>query len=97
MTIIEFEPQSWFFCSFETSFYIDVNCNHSFVSFSLLIKLNDEETVEYHKYGRDYLNTLATDIQYHSSSKYYARNISDEVSNLVHSTIMKFNQEKNFH
>lgn len=95
MKVIDIEPQSWFFLTNGTDYFIDVNCNHSFVGFSLLIKLDKAETDVYQKKGKEFLNLLADDIQYYALSKYKERNIVvDELKDRTHKAILEFNCQK---
>jgi hypothetical protein len=93
MKIIDFESKSWFFLSHEDNYYIDVNCNYSFVGFTMLIQLNNSEVVEYQNHGKNYLNSLAKNIQYYALSTFKDRNIKGDVERLVNDAIIQFLEE----
>ncbi|MBY0485639.1 MAG: hypothetical protein K2P85_00370, partial [Flavobacteriaceae bacterium] len=55
---------------------LDVNCSSSFVGFSILIYLNDEEINQYISSSFSYIDQLVNDVQQHTLSKYKERNLS---------------------
>ena len=91
MKVIDKEDRFWFFLEDGKHFYIDVNCNVSAFGFSMLIKLNEEETESYKKSGHEFLKRLARDIQYYSQSKYKDRHTSGEIGKIAHEAVMEFN------
>ena len=93
MKVIENEPRFWFLLSHNDDFYIDVNCNVSAFGFSMLVKLNNEELTQFKSNGREYINSLAENIQYYSQSKYKNRHTLGEIGKLVHEVIMEFNNQ----
>lgn len=80
--VIDHEPQWWFFLQEDESFFLDANCNHSFVSYDFLLQLNSEELKAYAHEGRAFISRLATEIQdsapilKESTSPYKGRNLS---------------------
>lgn len=93
MKVIDKENGFWFFLSDGEDYYIDVNCNVSAFGFSMLVKLNNEETENFINKGHESLKDLARNIQYYSQSKYKDRNISGETEKLAHNAIMTFNKD----
>ena len=92
MKVIDYEPQFWFFLTDGNDYFIDINCSYSFIGFSRLIKLNQEEKNEYKQKGKEYLNLLANDIQYYALSKYKERNIIGELEKQIQNAIIEFNK-----
>ena len=93
MKVTDKEDRFWFFLENGLDFYIDVNCNVSAFGFSMLIKLNKEESESYRKSGHEFLKELARDIQYYSQSKYKDRHTSGEIGKITHDAIMAFNKK----
>jgi len=77
MEVIEHEPKAWFLIKDENNFFIDVNCNYSFVGFARLIELNENRIAEYLKYGKTYLNELSNNIQHYTLLHYNDRNVNE--------------------
>ena len=81
MHVIDHEPASWILVLHGPSLLLDVNCSHSFVSYSFLLQLNEAEAALYAERGRDYLHDLAHAIHHSapgvaaSHSPYKARNV----------------------
>lgn len=81
MEVIDHEPQFWFLLQDSTDLLLGVSCEHSFVGYSFLMKLNQEEVDGYRGRGRDRLTELAREINFSapiargSSSPYKSRNI----------------------
>ncbi|CAN7441258.1 hypothetical protein LJR118_002918 [Acidovorax sp. LjRoot118] len=84
MQVIDHEPASWILVQHGSSLLLDVNCSHSFVSYSFLLQLNEAETALYAERGRDCLHELAHAIHHSapgvaaSRSPYKARNVDRE-------------------
>lgn len=95
MKIIDFESNSWFFLNEGNKYYIDVNCNYSFVGFTMLIQLNNSEVVEYQNQGKNYLNSLAKNIQHYALSTFKDRNIKGDVERIANDSITKFLEDNN--
>lgn len=62
MKVIDHAPHSWFLLEDEGRLYLDTNCTHSFVGYSVLIELDGHEKQELRERGRDYLHRLSQDI-----------------------------------
>ncbi|ABC30457.1 conserved hypothetical protein [Hahella chejuensis KCTC 2396] len=56
------EPGSWFLFEQDRKFYLDARCSRSFVDFSILIELNEEECEGYQAEGKAFIDQLATRI-----------------------------------
>ena len=63
MQVVDHEPYVWFLFTEGNTFFLDVNCNHGPVGYSVMIQLNDAEELEYFQKGRAYLNWLAQAVQ----------------------------------
>lgn len=98
MKVLDHEPQVWFLLEDEGSLYLDANCNHSFIGYSFLLRLNSEEAAQYKAKGRDYLSWLADDIQNSapilaaSKSRYKGRDLSGEHSERVMTAVREWRQ-----
>jgi hypothetical protein len=93
MEVIEHEKGAWFLLNDEDHYFLDVNCNHSFFGFNMLIKLNDLELKQYRSNGIEYIESLARDVQYYATTKYSKRHILGETGASAHKAIMKFNNQ----
>jgi hypothetical protein len=76
MHVVAHEPSSWFLLEESSALYLDVNCSHSFVSFSMLIQLTEQEAERYRINGTGFLSSLAAQVQEHSFTTYRERNLS---------------------
>jgi len=94
MKIIDFEDKAWFFLNGSDHYYIDVNCNYSFLGFNMLIHLSASEVNDYHNHGRDFLNSLAKDIQQYALSRYKDRNVKGDIERMANEAIIGFLEEK---
>ena len=96
MNVIDHEPASWYLVQHADMLLLDVNCSHSFVSYSVLIALNAEETALYTHQGHAYLNELAHAVHYSapgvvgSQSPYKDRNVDREFGAQVSRAIAAF-------
>jgi hypothetical protein len=89
MKVIDHSEGSWYLLEENGAYYLDVNCSQSFVGFSLLIELNNEEYKEYHALGRVFLEYLAARVNYWSND-YKVRAIQGEVLARSHAAIMSW-------
>jgi hypothetical protein len=87
MRVIDHSESSWYLLEEKGSYYFDVHCTHSFVSFSILIQLNSEEYKEYHALGKVFLEYFAAKINY-LSKEYQPRHIQGDVLARPYETIM---------
>ncbi len=92
MRIVEFDPNAWFFLTDGNDFFMDVNCNYSFVGFTRTIQLNAPEIAAYKNDGRLYLVKLADEIQYQALTVYQQRNVNREIEEQVSAAIIKFKE-----
>lgn len=96
MNVIDHEPASWFLVQHRDLLLLDVHCSHSFVSYSVLIELDAEETDLYRQKGHAYLDELAYAIHYSapgvtgSQSPYRDRNVDREFGAQVSQAIAAF-------
>lgn len=90
MKIIDSKNKAWFFLNENDNYYIDVNCNYSFVSFNMLIQLGIAEINEYKNQGKEYLDSLAKDIQQYALSHYKDRNVKGEIERMANEAIIEF-------
>ena len=96
MHVIDHEPASWILVQHGPSLLLDMNCSHSFVSYSFLLQLNEAEAALYAERGRDYLHELAYAIHHSapgvaaSRSPYKARNVDREFGTEVMAAIQAY-------
>lgn len=64
MKVVDHQEREWFLFDHEGKLFLDANCNHSFIGYSYMIELNDDERKLYEAGGREYLSKLAYDIHY---------------------------------
>jgi hypothetical protein len=93
VVVLEYGPQAWYLLRDGPQLYLDVNCNHSFVSYSFTMQLHRDEAAKYRRQGRAYLDELAQVIQYAGPgssdglSAYKVRNLAPDVSARVNGGI----------
>ncbi|HAS8613913.1 TPA: hypothetical protein RQK39_004328 [Vibrio vulnificus] len=96
MRVIDTEDQRWFLFEHEDDLYLDANCNHSFLGYTYMIKLNETELNQYQSEGREYLNQLSHDIHYSapiangSHSVFKGRDVTKQFSTLALAAIEKW-------
>jgi hypothetical protein len=84
MKVIDHEPGLWFLLGDDDRLFLDVNCEHSAVGYTVLIELDESERAQQTAQGRAYLSKLAEAINYSapgargSQSSYKSRNISSQ-------------------
>jgi len=83
------EPAGWFLLVDDVHHYLDVNCTRSFVGFSILVQLTDEEETELHALGRTFVSYLAAKIAYWPD-RYRPRNISGPLTHEAHEAAMRW-------
>ncbi|WP_332453041.1 hypothetical protein [Chryseobacterium aquaticum] len=93
MKIIDSEDKAWFFLNENDNYYIDVNCNYSFVGFTMLIQLSKIEINEYKNQGKEYLNSLAKNIQQYALCHYKDRNVKGDIERMANEAIIEFLEE----
>lgn len=64
MKVIDYQEQEWFLFEHDGKLYLDANCNHSFIGYSFMIELNEDERKLYKVGGHEYLSRLAYEIHY---------------------------------
>jgi hypothetical protein len=93
MRVIDHEPQWWFLLEQDGAFFLDANCNHSFLGYDFMLQLRPEEQDEYAHEGREFISRLATEIQDSapilkiSTSRFKGRDVSKEYSDKVKKAI----------
>lgn len=96
MKVIDHEPTSWFLLQDGDQLYFDVHCSHSFVGYSVLVALDEDETSTLHQRGRRYLDQLAEDINFSAPvaggdrSPYKARDLSRTHGQRVTEAVMSW-------
>ena len=83
-----FTPGMWHFLEDNEGCYLYVNCEQSFVSFPIMIKLNAEEYSEYHALGWTFLQYFAEKINYWSS-RYMSRKVNTTLQAEAEAAIMR--------
>ena len=72
MVVVDHELHSWFLLRDGGGYVLDVNCNQSFVGFSVVLRLAPDEIARMDEQGRRAVDDLACAIQ-HSPGRYSAR------------------------
>lgn len=89
MRVIDHEPQWWFLLEENGTLFLDANCNHSFVGYDFVIRLNSEEHAGYAHEGHTFINRLANEIQESapilevSTSRFKGRDLSKHYVDIV--------------
>ncbi|BFM48516.1 hypothetical protein THO17_06790 [Marinomonas sp. THO17] len=92
MKVVDHSPAAWFLLEHDDEYYIDVNCNSSFMGFSVLVQLNGSEKMHYNNQGVKYIKDLAEVIA-EKSDLNHLRNITNkELLNAAHDSIMSWKQ-----
>jgi hypothetical protein len=92
--VLDHQPWSWFLLEDGKRLLLDVNCTHSFYSYSFLLALDAAEEARWRAEGRGYLDWLAHEIHYsmpraiNTRSPYTARGLDGAASEAVHDAIM---------
>jgi hypothetical protein len=73
--VVMSQRAGWFLLVDNEHHYLDVNCSRSFVGFSILVQLTDEEETELHALGRTFVSYLAAKIAYWPD-RYRSRDLS---------------------
>jgi hypothetical protein len=90
MNVADSQPQGYFLLEEGGEYYIDVNCEKGFMSFSVLVKLNPSEKMNYLKQGSQYLIGLAKVIS-ETADLNHPRNIKDKsILDESHETVMEW-------
>ena len=81
MFFVEHEPYTYFLLRDGDDLYLDANCDHGAVGYSVLIQMNDEEVKHYVENGKAYVRDLAVSIHNNvpilrPGSKYDVRDIA---------------------
>ncbi|MCB1624854.1 MAG: hypothetical protein KDI32_09725 [Pseudomonadales bacterium] len=93
MLVIDHEPHSWFLFEHEEKLFLDANCSHSFLGYSFMIELHEDECSKYRQYGRGYLTELAQSIHNSvpilkdSKSIYKGRDVTQHYLGLTQSAL----------
>lgn len=100
MKVLDHEPQWWFLLEDEGVLYLDVNCNHSFIGYEFLLRLDAGEVAKFRAEGRAYISWLAEEIQNSapilasSNSRYKGRDVSHEYSGRVTAAVNEWRNAK---
>lgn len=100
MDVVDHEQGFWFLLSQGNRLFLDVNCEHSAVSYDVLIELDEDESARYAQIGRSYLSELAEAINYsapgvrRTHSLYKERNVSSKYQEEVLSAIEAWRSER---
>lgn len=93
MKVVDHEPQFWCLLEASGALFLDANCEASFVGYTYLIHLNQEEVARYRREGRSYLSWLAEQIQDSapimaaSTSVYKGRDLSSTYGEQVNAAV----------
>ena len=98
MKVLEHSPQQWFLFEHKGKLLLDARCSHSFIDYSLMIELNEQELALYQCGGSEYLSKLAYEIHYSapivagSTSAYRGRDLSKYYSELSDAAVKKWRE-----
>lgn len=82
MIVRDHRPHAWFLLEDDGALFLDAACTHSFLDYSVLIALDDQEVRGFETRGRAFLDQLAREIHdsapaaRESRSPYKARNLT---------------------
>ncbi|TDU69402.1 hypothetical protein EI77_03055 [Prosthecobacter fusiformis] len=90
MEVIDHAPGGWFLLSEENRYYLDIHSGYSFVSWSVLIELNQEERDGYAHGGSEYISQLV--FGFNNPPMSWNRNIDSQLGKKTHEAIMKWKE-----
>ena len=76
MDVIAHRPHAWFLMEDEGDLYLDINCDHGAVGFSMLLRLTPEEALEVRGGSDSAVDRLATRFQNQAIAVFLTRNLS---------------------
>ncbi len=76
MQVVDHEPRAWFLLRDGAGTYLDVNCSHGPVGYSVLLELDDDERRALDEGGRGYLDGLAAVVAHRVRSTYRDRDLT---------------------
>lgn len=89
MDVLLHHPNNWFLVRDGEVYYLDVNCEQSLVAFDVAVELSEDESREFHDFGKAFLDYMATKIAYRSRSYKY-RNITGDLREQIDRTIERY-------
>ncbi|MCO7194485.1 hypothetical protein [Pseudonocardia sp. McavD-2-B] len=96
MEVVDHEPHWWFLLRDGDRLYLDVNCEHSFIGYAMLVELDDGERRAHEAGGHAYLGRLAEDVNAgapvlrDSRSPYRDRNLSRSLGPAVTDAVRRW-------
>jgi len=94
MEVVAHRSSAWFLLQQDCKYYIDVNCESGFVSFSALVQLNSSEKMHYESQGIRFIENLAEVIAGKAQIS-HPRNIKDkELLDMAHESIMEWKSDQ---
>ncbi|WP_203299231.1 hypothetical protein [Marinobacter sediminum] len=103
MKVVDHEDQMWFLFEYQGALFLDASCNHSFLGYTYMIELNEQELTAYESGGHRYLSELAHDIHYSapivkgSNSIYKGRDVTKQYSELVSAAVQQWREQRSGH
>jgi hypothetical protein len=94
MKIIDHVEAGWYLIDNNGDLLIDVNCSGTYVDYSLLIRLNEDEVRAFRVSGRAYIDKLADDISYHGRDKYGSRKVEKDLEEKAYKEILDWRRKK---
>ena len=74
MQVVDHEPHAWFLLRDDAGTYLDVNCSHGPVGYSVLLELDERRALD--GGGRGYLDDLAATVAYRVRSPFRDRDLT---------------------
>jgi hypothetical protein len=93
MEVVDHEPAGWYLLTEGADHYFDVNCSHSAVGFSILLRFDDDERARYHAQGRAFLERFAEEVNYYSG-RYRSRDVTGALAHEAGRAIATWQRER---
>lgn len=92
MKVIEHQSSNFFLIEADGSYFLDVLCSRSFVSYSITIQLDDAERAKFKTLGVPYIETLAETIS-RKQNIYLKRQVDSATGAKLHAAVMAWNAD----
>lgn len=92
MKVISYSKAFWYLLEDKDGLYININSGRGAVGYSIEFQMNPEECEQYLAQGDVYVNKFAMHVN-NKQKPFLERKPSSDVSNVIHNSIMKWNDE----